>query len=71
MFPKYTLREVSKYGDISGPYFPVFGLNTFLRSDVDFFLKTVTMNFTDFSSNNMATLLACDASQNAKNALSN
>ena len=23
-----TLREVSKYGVISGPYFPVFGLNT-------------------------------------------
>ena len=23
-----SLREVSKYGVISGPYFPVFGLNT-------------------------------------------
>ena len=26
--PCKTLREVSKYGVFSGPYFPVFGLNT-------------------------------------------
>ena len=25
---KITLHEVSKYGVISGPYFPAFGLNT-------------------------------------------
>ena len=24
----YTARKVSKYGVFSGPYFPVFGLNT-------------------------------------------
>ena len=24
----YTARKVSKFGVISGPYFPVFGLNT-------------------------------------------
>ena len=25
---KYTARKVSKYGVLSGPYFPAFGLNT-------------------------------------------
>ena len=25
---KFTVSKVSKYGDFSGPYFPVFGLNT-------------------------------------------
>ena len=28
IFKRYTTRKVSKYGVISGPYFPVFGLNT-------------------------------------------
>ena len=28
MCVSYTLREVSKYGVISGLYFPAFGLNT-------------------------------------------
>ena len=28
VFSQQLLREVSKYGVISGPYFPVFGLNT-------------------------------------------
>ena len=27
----HTARKVSKYGVISGPYFPVLGLNTLLR----------------------------------------
>ena len=28
IFKRYTTRKVSKYGVISGRYFPVFGLNT-------------------------------------------
>ena len=28
--PLVTVRNVSKYGVFSGPYFPVFGLNTYL-----------------------------------------
>ena len=29
IYVKTSLREVSKYGVFSGPYFPVFGLNIF------------------------------------------
>ena len=57
------LREVSKYGVVSGPYFPTFGLNTgkygpeiiviYLRTDKPYtiYLKLLS-RFTDFFSSN-------------------
>ena len=30
---RYTALKVSKYGVFSGPYFPVFGLNTEIQSE--------------------------------------
>ena len=39
----YTARKVSKYGVISGPYFPAFGLNTERYSVFDHFSRSDTL----------------------------
>ena len=35
----FTAGKVPKYGVISGPYFPVFGLNTDLRSKSPYLVR--------------------------------